>query len=123
MSESVSKPLAVSNHPLGLTRWQFLVVKNLLIIVFLAFLAFLQGLASKTYSPENQADFKIGIVHGALMPAAFPGLLLGHDLPIYAPNNSGRNYKLGYIVGINACGTVFFGLAFWGMARKPRKRE
>jgi len=123
MSESVSKPMAVSNHPLGLKRWQFLVVKNVLITVFVAFLAILQGLASKTYNPESQADFKMGILHGALMPAAFPGLLFGHDLPIYAPNNSGPNYKIGYILGLNTCGAVFYGLAYWGMGRKPPKRE
>lgn len=124
MSESVSKPVAVSTQPLGLTLWQFLVVKTVLISVFVAILVYLQGWASKSsYNPDNQADFKIGIVHGILMPAAFPGLLFGQDLPIYAPDNSGRNYKIGYILGINTCGTVFFGLAYWGMGRKPRKQN
>jgi hypothetical protein len=123
MSESVSKPIAVSNQPLGLTLWQFIVLKTILIFSFVALLAYLQGWASKSsYNPENQADFKMGILHGILMPAAFPGLLAGHDLPIYAPNNSGRNYKIGYILGINTCGTVFFGLAYWGMGRKSPRR-
>jgi hypothetical protein len=122
MSESVSKPIAVSNQPFGLALWQFLIVKTVLITVFVALLVYLQGWAAKSsYNPENQADFKMGILHGILMPAAFPGLLAGHDLPIYAPNNTGRNYKVGYILGINTCGTVFFGLAYWGMGRKPRK--
>ena len=39
------------------------------------------------------------------MPAALPGLVGGNDLPIYAPNNLGRPYKIGYIVGLNTCGT------------------
>ena len=96
----------------------------MLIIIFVAILVYLQGWAAKSsYNPENQADFKIGILHGILMPAAFPGLLAGHDLPIYAPNNTGRNYKVGYILGINTCGTVFFGLAYWGMGRKTPKRH
>ena len=123
MSESVSKPMAVSTQPLVLTLWQFLAVKTVLIFAFVGLLVYLQGWAAKSsYNPENQADFKMGILHGILMPAALPGLLGGHDLPIYAPNNSGPNYKIGYILGINTCGTVFFGLAYWGMGRKPRKQ-
>jgi len=69
------------------------------------------------YGPERVAGFRLGILHGALMPVALPSLLLGKDVPIYASNNSGRIYKLGYIAGINFCGLVFFGLAF----RRPRK--
>jgi len=69
--------------------------------------------ASRTYKPDFAAGFHTGVLHGILMPAALPGLLTGHNLPIYAPNNSGRAYNIGYIFGINACGTVFFGVAFW----------
>lgn len=54
-----------------------------------------------------------GVAHGACMPLALPALLLGQDPPIYAERNSGRGYKLGYIAGINLCGLVFFGGAFW----------
>ena len=54
------------------------------------------------------------------MPAALPGLLMGNDLPIYAPNNSGRAYKIGYILGLNSCGTCFFGIAFWQPRRQRR---
>ena len=124
MSESVSKPMPVSSQPLGLTFWQFMVLKNVLICVFVGLLIYLQSWAAKSsYSPENQADFKIGLLHGALMPAALPGLIGGHNLPIYAPNNSGPNYKIGYILGINMCGAIFFGLAYWGMGRKARKQN
>jgi len=52
------------------------------------------------------------------MPAALPALLMGKDVPIYAPANVGRLYKIGYILGINICGTVFFGVAMW----KSRKQ-
>ena len=72
------------------------------------------------------AGFRLGILHGALMPVALPSLLLGKDVPIYAERNEGRTYKLGYIAGINACGLVFFGLAFWRPARpsaNPRSRS
>jgi hypothetical protein len=47
------------------------------------------------------------------MPTALPALLMGNDLPIYAPNNVGRAYNIGYIFGINACGMLFFGVGFW----------
>jgi len=77
-------------------------------------LVFLQAWAApRFYRPDRTAGFYVGLLEGALMPAALPGLLAGHDLPIYAPNNSGRPYNIGYIFGINACGTLFFGVAFW----------
>lgn len=75
--------------------------------------------STRYYSPQRVAGFPLGMMHGALMPAALPILLTGQDLPIYAPNNEGRPYNIGYIAGINLCGTVFFGLAFW----QPRNRK
>ena len=48
---------------------------------------------------------------------ALPGLLLGQNVEIYASNNSGRTYKLGYIAGINMCGLIFFGSAFWRLGK------
>jgi hypothetical protein len=47
------------------------------------------------------------------LTAALPGLVLGQPLLIYATNNSGNPYNIGFILGINACGTVFLGVAFW----------
>jgi hypothetical protein len=73
--------------------------------------------APRFYGAERVAGFRLGVLHGALMPVALPSLLVGRDVPIYAGRNTGRTYKLGYIAGINLCGLVFFGLAF----RKPRK--
>jgi hypothetical protein len=69
------------------------------------------------YRAETPAGFWLGTLHGGLMPAALPSLLLGNNVPIFAANNNGRNYKLGYILGINLCGFIFFGLAF----RKPTR--
>jgi hypothetical protein len=67
---------------------------------------------------EQRAGFGYGMLHGALMPMALPSLVMGKDVNIYAANNSGRVYKLGYITGINLCGLAFFGSAFWRPARK-----
>jgi hypothetical protein len=74
--------------------------------------------AARFYVPERTAGFRLGVLHGALMPAALPTLLMGKDVPIFAQNNNGRIYKVGYIAGINLCGLLFFGLAF----SRPRKR-
>ena len=73
--------------------------------------------APRFYGPGRVAGFRLGVLHGALMPVALPSLLLGKDVPIYAEKNQGRIYKMGYIAGINACGFVFFGLAFWRPGR------
>lgn len=75
--------------------------------------------STRYYQPDFVATVPMGMLEGALMPAALPGLLMGHDLPIYAPNNVGRGYKIGYILGLNTCGTLFFGVAFW----QPRRRR
>ena len=47
------------------------------------------------------------------MPMALPNLLVGDDVSIYAANNTGRLYKVGYIAGVNVCGLAFFGYLFW----------
>jgi hypothetical protein len=75
--------------------------------------------APRYYKPDHTAGFHLGLLEGMLMPAALPGLLTGHDLPIYAPNNAGRPYNIGYILGINTCGTIFFGIGLW----QPRRRQ
>ena len=70
------------------------------------------------------AGFKRGLLHGALMPCALPSLLVGRDVTIYAANNTGRTYKLGYTAGVNGCGAVFFGFFYWRLNRwRRRSRE
>jgi hypothetical protein len=81
-------------------------------------LGWFYGWASPWAFPrEHRAGFGYGMLHGALMPMALPSLVMGKDVDIYTMNNSGRPYKLGYIAGINLCGLVFFGSAFWRSAR------
>ena len=70
------------------------------------------------------AGFWMGMLHGACMPATWPALVMGKDPVIYSQNNVGRVYKLGYALGVNVCGAVFFGLWFWRWQRWRRsKRE
>jgi len=66
---------------------------------------------------QRPAGFARGVLQGALMPCALPNLLVGNDVTIYAQNNTGRTYKLGYTCGVNACGAVFFGMFFWRLNR------
>lgn len=58
------------------------------------------------------------MLHGALMPMALPTLVMDKDVEIFDSNNDGRFYKIGYIVGINLCGLIFFGSIFWNPAKK-----
>ena len=102
------------------SKARLITIKIIVLTVLALALGLLQGWASsRCYRPDHVAGFHMGLLHGMLMPAALPGLLLGQDLPIYAPNNSGRPYNIGYIFGINTCGTLFFGVAFW----QPRRRR
>lgn len=83
------------------------------------FLGWLYHWASpRAYPPGRKFGFSYGMLHGGLMPMALPSLLMGQDVEIFSSNNTGRSYKLGYIVGINLCGLLFFGSAFW----KPTKK-
>ena len=102
--------------------------KILLRILSVLFTAFIIGcvvgvISTASNRPEaGPAGFRRGILHGALMPGALPNLIVGNDVVIYAPNNTGRTYKLGYTLGVNGCGAVFFGFFFWRLNRW-RKRS
>jgi hypothetical protein len=86
-------------------------------VVTVAFGYFYGWAAPRAFPLLPVPGFGYGMLHGALMPIALPSLVLGKDVPIYAAVNSGRLYKIGYIVGINLCGLVFFGPLFWRPSR------
>lgn len=114
----VSTAANLSAEPLSKTK--VIVIKFVAMTVISLALIFAQGWAApRYYQPDYRAGFYMGLLEGALMPAALPGLLRGQDVPIYAPNNEGRAYKIGYILGLNGCGTFFFWVTFW----KPRRRK
>ncbi|MEY2465751.1 MAG: hypothetical protein QOD03_272 [Verrucomicrobiota bacterium] len=91
-------------------------------ILTVALVAFFLGYAVRHLSalldksPEP-AGFVRGLLQGALMPCAMPLLAFGRDVTIYAANNAGVPYKLGYTCGVNACGAIFFGLFFLRLHR------
>ena len=121
MTESEQMAVAGMGASSRASRVKLIITKAVGLTAVTLALSLLQAWAApRFYRPEYRAGFHMGLLQGALMPAALPGLLTGHDLPIYAPNNSGLPYKIGYIFGINACGTIFFGIAFYGMSRPKR---
>jgi glycosyltransferase involved in cell wall biosynthesis len=63
-------------------------------------------------STKEPAGFFLGMLHGALTPCALPNLAAGFDVEIYAPNNVGHLYKVGYAAGINVCGLFFFAFLY-----------
>lgn len=89
----------------------------LLVLVAYAMGSWLNRAAGELQQDPTPAGFSRGVLHGALMPMALPNLLVGRDVAIYAQNNIGVAYKLGYTVGVNGCGALFFGVLFWRVSR------
>jgi hypothetical protein len=97
-------------------------------LLYVLLLALAIGWALKRVSvmineSAHPAGFAQGLVQGAMMPCALPNLLVGVDVPIYARNNTGRTYKLGYTVGVNGCGAIFFGIFFWRLNRWKKRND
>lgn len=96
-----------------------LIKKAATVLVTALLLGWVYGALSPRLFPANRTfGFGYGMLHGAMMPLALPSLLMGQNVNIYAPNNPGRIYRIGYIAGINVCGLVFFGPLFWRPGRK-----
>ncbi|HUB87062.1 MAG TPA: hypothetical protein VMB22_04165 [Verrucomicrobiae bacterium] len=126
MAESVEKQMAISEAaaPASFSKAKVITIKIIALTAVTLALCFGQSWAStRYYQPDYVAGFPTGLLEGALMPAALPGLVAGKDVPIYAPNNLGRPYKIGFIVGLNACGTFFFWLVFWQPGAKRRANQ
>lgn len=105
--------------PLRLLR----IVFRLAIILAIGFsIGWLLNCVHETFEKRPEpAGFPRGVLQGALMPMTMPNLIFGHDVAIYAANNTGRTYKLGYTVGVNGCGLIFFGVFFRRLRRLHRE--
>ncbi len=92
---------------------------RLTVFVVLAFAvgAVLNRVTHSVDKSVGPAGFSRGVLQGALMPMALPNLLVGRDVSIYSPLNTGVKYKLGYTVGVNGCGALFFGMLYWRLNR------
>lgn len=107
---------------LNADNWLARVARILFRVAVILVIGFLIGwvlnrAAESLEQSDRPAGFVRGVVQGALMPMAMPNLLIGHDVVIYATRNTGRSYRLGYTLGVNSCGLVFFGFFFWRMRR------
>lgn len=100
------------------------ILRRLALLVALGFaIGFVLNRTSAALERQPEpAGFTRGIVQGALMPIALPNLAFGHDVAIYAARNTGRTYKLGYTLGVNTCGLIFFGFFFWRVRRVMKQR-
>ena len=98
------------------------IARSIIMLVALAFaIGWVLQRSSEALNRDNErAGFARGLLHGILMPMALPNLLVGKDVPIYAENNTGVSYKLGYTAGVNTCGAVFFGAWFWRFSRRGK---
>jgi hypothetical protein len=98
--------------------WWKILFRILIILVIATLIGRALNLTAKSLNASTRpAGFSRGMLQGALMPLAMPNLLLGKDVAIYAQNNTGVSYKLGYTAGVNACGALFFGMFFWRVSR------
>src|SRR5277367_4249963 len=112
---------SISDHVrIAAARRKWWIRKIATFLICSALLGWFYGWSSPRAFPKNKTPgFGYGMLHGALMPLALPSLLLGEDVEIFATDNSGRLYKIGYICGINVCGLSFFGPLFW----RPRRNS
>jgi hypothetical protein len=95
------------------------VIYRIGVIVVIAFSIglILNKISSHFEGDTRPAGLLRGMLQGALMPMSMPNLLVGKDVSIYSPHNTGTTYKLGYTLGTNTCGAIFFGLFFWRVTR------
>jgi len=109
------------------SRWPVILLR----IVCILFVGWVVGnltssLEVYTSRQPGRSGFGRGILHGILMPFAMPNLIMGQNVSIYQTDNLGRLYNLGYTLGVNTCGLLFFGYFFWRLnrlrklLRKPR---
>jgi hypothetical protein len=117
-SDAISRtaePIERAEHPI-LAFAKKILLRVLLGLIVTFGVSFLLN-ASARLSRNGPPGFPAGMVHGILMPVALPALILGRDVVIYATPNAGRSYDIGYTLGVNGCGALFFGIFYWRLHR------
>jgi len=103
-------------------NWRGPTSRLLVFLVIAAVAGTLLNRAGRALGQDGRpAGFGRGMVEGALMPMAWPNLLIGRDVAIYSTENVGVPYKLGYTAGVNGCGALFFGVLYWRFNRWRKK--
>jgi len=72
-------------------------------LILLICITSLSSCAPEGYE-SNEAGFISGIWHGFIIGFSLIGKLFGADIGIYAENNTGFFYWLGFIIGIGGFG-------------------
>jgi hypothetical protein len=89
----------------------FLSQRNLQIMIFLALIILLSGCANneavKQCLTGHTYGFLGGLWHGFIAPFDFIGMLFNEKITMYAQNNNGGLYALGFLLGSGGWG--FFG--------------
>ena len=82
-----------------------------MVIFILLFILFLTGCAKNEVIDQcltgHRYGFFGGLWHGFIAPFDFIGMLFNRDITVYAPNNNGGFYALGFLMGSGGWG--FFG--------------
>jgi hypothetical protein len=106
------------------TRILLMILRRLAFLVALGFaIGWMMNRAETALAKRAEpAGFVRGVVQGILMPITMPNHFVGNDVAIYAANNTGRTYKMGYTLGVNSCGLIFFGFFFWRVRRMMKRR-
>jgi hypothetical protein len=85
--------------------------KNVLIVMILLFVIILSGCANnesvKQCLTGHTYGFFGGVWHGFIAPFDFIGMLFNEKITMYAQNNNGGLYALGFLLGSGGWG--FFG--------------
>ena len=112
-------------RPSAWPRWVAGLIQRVLrlVVMGVGLTLFYTWAVPRFHPREGLPGFGYGVLHGAIMPMALPALAAGQDVTIYAEPNGGRVYKLGYTIGINLCGVVVFGTAFWTPQRGREKSD
>lgn len=85
--------------------------KNLLLIVMaLALVTIISGCANKESVDAclhgHTYGFWSGLWHGIIAPVDFIGMLFRDDVSVYAQNNNGAWYALGFLIGSGGWGVL-----------------
>jgi len=90
---------------------RFIIQKNLLLISLLMITVVLAGCAKSEAIEQclsgHEYGFFGGLWHGFIAPFDFIGMLFSDEIAMYAPNNNGGLYALGFLIGSGGWG--FFG--------------
>lgn len=85
--------------------------KNILLLTLLAAIVFITGCAKSEVIDQcltgHEYGFFGGLWHGFIAPFDFIGMLFNDNITMYAQNNNGGLYALGFLIGSGGWG--FFG--------------